>query len=54
MKDVEEFIGLSHERNDFVMQATMFNGASGVSIDKLEYNMSRVSKNRNLGEVFVV
>ena len=53
MKDVEEFIGLSHERNDFVLQATTFNGASGVSIDHLEYNILRVSENRNLGEVFV-
>ena len=50
---MEEFIGLSHERNDFVMQATTFNGDIGVSIDHLEYNMSRVSKNHNLGEAFV-
>ena len=50
---MENFIGLGHERNDFVMQAKEFYGASGVSINHLEYDMSRVSKNRNLGEVFV-
>ena len=52
-KDVEKFIGLSHERNDFVVQAMTFNGANGVSINHLEYDMSRVSGNRNLGEVYV-
>ena len=52
-KDVEEIISLDHERNDFVVQATTFYGASGVSIDHLEYDMTRVSEYRNLGEVSV-
>ena len=50
---MEKFIGLGHERNDFVMQAMTFYGASGVSINHLEYDMSRVSENRNLGEVSI-
>ena len=50
---MEKFIRLGHERNDFVVQATKFYGASGVSIDHFENDMSRVSKDCDLGEVFV-
>ena len=50
---MEEIISLDHERNDFVVQATTFYGASGVSIDHLDYDIMRVSEYRNLGEVSV-